>query len=97
VILFLSTEQIDGLLDARHVENKSTLKKSGINMHTKTMPESEGKFTKEGIAGELFCPKCKRNGTIRWKTWDSSCGDYTDTKYICTACHHYWWADGADA
>lgn len=66
-------------------------------MHTKQISESDGKFEKEGIAGELFCPKCKRNGVMRWKIWESSCGGYEDVKYTCGACGHYWWIDGADS
>ena len=59
------------------------------------MDESEGEFAKEQQAS-IPCRKCK-SIYVMVKSWDSSCGGYTDYKYRCLDCEHTWWIDGADA
>ena len=63
--------------------------------HMKPMEESEGEF-RDATSEKYQCRKCKEM-RVTCKAWDSSCGGYTDYKFTCNACGHYWWIDGPDS
>ena len=65
-------------------------------MHIQSMPESEGKFTKESNAPVAKCPKCWEFA-VYYKIFESNCGGFEDAKYTCAKCGHYWWIDGPDS
>ena len=63
-------------------------------MHTKCMSDSDGKFDIWEKSKFTVCPKC--GGKVYLRVWNSSCGGYTDDKYICSQCNYKWWVDGDD-
>jgi len=63
-------------------------------MHTQPMADSDGEFSIWKEADQK-CNKCKEK--ILYRSWDSSCGGYTDYKYQCKNCGYYWWVDGIDS
>lgn len=69
-------------------------------MHTGPMADSEGMFqgwTPCKVDNPDF--KCRICGSdeVRYRTWDSSDGAYTDYQYECKGCERTWWVEGADA
>lgn len=70
-------------------------------MHTGPMPESAGTFEADWKPTKAENPdfKCRKCGSddVWYRTWDSSCGGYTDLKYTCWGCDRTWWAEGPDA
>ena len=64
-------------------------------MHTQPMKDSDGDF-KDWEKSENQCRQCSSKDT-RCRSWDSSCGGYTDYQYRCMACGATWWIDGIDS
>ena len=54
-----------------------------------------GEFEKPA-ATDCYCRRCDEPA-VTVQRWESSCGGYTDYKYTCEACGHYWWIEGPDS
>lgn len=63
--------------------------------HTGPMPDSAGDFGEAKPTG-VPCPECKAIA-VTMRSWDSSCGGWTDHQYRCAGCGHTWWVDGIDS
>jgi len=63
-------------------------------MHIESMSDFDGTFEESRVA--LVVCKCGSED-VTARDWESSCGGYNDTKYICNKCQHKWWMEGADA
>lgn len=67
-----------------------------LQMHTKPMADSDGKFVdSKHYSGP--CRKCKKENVVTCSEWDSSCGGYTDYMMTCSTCGHVWWHEGSDS
>lgn len=65
-------------------------------MHTKSMSELDGTFSKEPDYTGVHCRKCPSEKVVG-RVWESNCGGYEDIKFECPDCKHYWWVEGPDA
>lgn len=59
------------------------------------MADSDGTFAAP-VKAAINCHKCKKPEVTEHE-WDSSCGGWTDYKYTCGACGHFWWEEGIDS
>jgi DNA-directed RNA polymerase subunit M/transcription elongation factor TFIIS len=70
-------------------------------MHTREMTESEGTFDGDWRPTRAENPdfRCRTCGSddVWYRTWESDCGGYVDTKYRCRHCGRTWWVEGPDA
>lgn len=64
-------------------------------MHMREMDDSEGTFS-EAVDAKTNCRTCGSKN-VKVREWESNCGGYTDWKFECGDCHHYWWVEGPDA
>lgn len=64
-------------------------------MHRDQLDDHTGDFEQWRRVGRR-CPKCNGDAVLH-RTWESSCGGYTDHQYKCEGCDHTWWIDGPDA
>ena len=64
-------------------------------MHIKPMKDNEGQFG-SWKKSEAPCVRCGHL-SVEYRSWDSSCGGYTDYKCRCTNCGKTWWEEGPDA
>jgi len=64
---------------------------------TPGMPDSAGDFTPPKAEPLIECRHCKQTGHVSRRTWDSSCGGWTDYRYDCSACGKGWWVEGIDS
>ena len=64
--------------------------------HTVPMADSQGEFAEFKVDPEIACRKCGVHA-VSERSWDSSCGGWTDYQYRCAHCGHQWWVDGIDS
>jgi len=66
--------------------------------HTKPMADDEGDIAPWKQCVSLGCPNKRCAVLDVWvRSWESSCGGYTDHQYECRTCGRTWWVEGADA
>lgn len=63
-------------------------------MHTKSMSESTGDFTRTEFTNH---PHNGCGGRVKVELWESHCGGYEDEKFTCERCGKVWWVEGPDS